>query len=207
VSLLALVSGGLVAALRRSRARTAELVESSEHLRAELEWRGMRDPLTELPNRAWFDERLEQAAGRSRRAGGSIAVLFIDLDGFKRVNDTRGHLAGDRLLAQVGRRLAGSVRAGDSVARYGGDEFTVLCEDVRSADEPVAAARRISAALEKPFRLGGAGTAVHCSIGIAVSAGGEETPVALVGAADAAMYRAKAKRRAYTLAEAHAAAA
>ncbi len=152
------------------------------------------DPLTSLPNRTLFGELLEHALRRAQRTGTAVAVLFMDLDRFKVVNDSLGHDAGDELLAALGQRLANVLRPGDVVARFGGDEFTVLCEDLEpgDADRPsIGVAERLIDALRAPFMIGGEDQFVSASVGIAISTTGRERPEALLRDADAAMYRAK----------------
>jgi diguanylate cyclase (GGDEF)-like protein len=119
----------------------------------QLRHQAFHDSLTGLPNRALFDERLRRALVRLRRSGGFAAVMFVDLDDFKTVNDSLGHDAGDRLLVILADRLRGAMRQGDIVARLGGDEFVVLCDDLRSLDEISARTARIDEALRAPFTL------------------------------------------------------
>jgi diguanylate cyclase (GGDEF)-like protein/PAS domain S-box-containing protein len=152
------------------------------------------DPLTGLPNRALFGELLEHSLRRAQRSGAGVAVLFLDLDRFKVVNDSLGHDAGDELLQALGTRLAGVLRPGDVVARFGGDEFTVLCEDLEPgvADrQAISVAERLIDALREPFHLGTEEQFVSASVGIAISIGGVARPDALLRDSDAAMYRAK----------------
>ena len=152
------------------------------------------DPLTNLPNRTLFGELLEHALRRAQRTGTAVAVLFLDLDRFKVVNDSLGHDSGDELLAALGQRLANVLRPGDVVARFGGDEFTVLCEDLEPgvADrQSIGVAERLIDALRAPFMIAGEDQFVSASVGIAISMTGRERPEALLRDADAAMYRAK----------------
>jgi diguanylate cyclase (GGDEF)-like protein len=149
------------------------------------------DSLTELPNRALFSDRLQHALDRMTRRQESIAVLFLDLDEFKPVNDTLGHDAGDRLLVEVGQRLQSCLRPEDTIARLGGDEFTVLLEDITDARYAIRVAERIAEALKEPFQLDGEEASVTASIGIAVGTGRESTTDDLVRRSDQAMYEAK----------------
>jgi diguanylate cyclase (GGDEF)-like protein/PAS domain S-box-containing protein len=155
----------------------------------------LHDVLTGLPNRSLLIDRLNIALRRTARSGGSVGVLFLDLDGFKVVNDSLGHATGDRLLDAVARRLEGCLRPSDTVARMGGDEFTVLLEDLRDAAEARAVAERVHEALREPFVLDGRPVFTTASVGIAVGAGGA-TPESLLRDADTAMYRAKSQGRA-----------
>lgn len=148
------------------------------------------DPLTGLPNRALFLDRLEHARKRSRSSTAVQAVLFVDLDRFKVVNDSLGHRVGDDVLCTVASRLVGVLREGDTVARFGGDEFTVLLEELHSAEEATHTADRIVHALRVPVRAGQRDIVLSASIGIAVAEPGNE-PSDLLAAADIAMYEAK----------------
>jgi diguanylate cyclase (GGDEF)-like protein len=151
----------------------------------------LHDALTGLPNRTLFLDRLQHALDRAGRTGRQVAVLFVDLDRFKGVNDALGHEAGDSLLQQVAQRLQSCVRSSDTLARLAGDEFTVLLEDVAGVHEAQAVAERIQAALQEPFLVAGQQLAVTASVGVALS--GPETRQAeeLLRRSDAAMYRAK----------------
>ena len=153
------------------------------------------DPLTDLPNRALFMDRLAHALARSEREHTSVAVLFLDLDRFKVVNDSLGHDAGDRLLVAVGQRLVATVRDADTVARFGGDEFTVILEGATIA-EATEVAERILISLEAPFPVDGHVASVSPSIGIALSRGVTIHPGDLLRNADVAMYWAKAAGKA-----------
>ncbi|WP_322010775.1 EAL domain-containing protein [Paraburkholderia sp. J12] len=163
---------------------------------ARIQFLAEHDVLTELPNRALFAKRLGAAIGGARDAGERLAVLFIDLDRFKDINDTLGHHAGDGLLRSISRRLLQSVRADDTVSRLGGDEFTVLLSSVRSvADVAALIDERLLPLMREPHAVGGMTLQVACSIGIAMypeDGGDIET---LMQNADAAMYRAKAGGR------------
>ena len=159
------------------------------------------DVLTGLANRALFDERLKLAAARCRRQGGQIAVLYLDLDNFKQVNDSLGHAAGDALLKDFALRLRQSVRATDTVARFGGDEFVVLLEDVKESANAVSVAEKIIADARQPLSIEGREIVATASIGIAYGSGLDEEN--LVKRADAALYQAKgAGRDRYRFAEA-----
>ncbi|MEA2497632.1 MAG: hypothetical protein QOH26_37 [Actinomycetota bacterium] len=158
--------------------------------------RALHDTLTGLPNRALFRDRLEMALKRIRRRASKVAVLFLDLDGFKLVNDGLGHEAGDQLLTQVAKRLTKVLRPSDSVARFAGDEFTILSEGILNDQDVVDIADRISKALAEPYVLGRDEVSISASIGIAIADGPEDSPDALLRDADAAMYRAKEGGRA-----------
>ena len=155
---------------------------------AHLAW---HDPLTSLANRALFMDRVEHAMEMQHRRSGRLAVLFCDLDGFKRVNDLFGHAAGDEVLVEVGRRIRAAVRQEDTVARLGGDEFAVLLEDVRSEDVELAC-NRILQSLRGGIQLYGEDVAVTTSIGVAMSETGASAD-ALLSQADLAMYHAKSQ--------------
>jgi diguanylate cyclase (GGDEF)-like protein len=137
-------------------------------------------------------DHLERALARRGRSGGTVALLFVDLDDFKRVNDSYGHAAGDQILAQVAGRLVDAVRADDVVGRQSGDEFAVLLGRVRDDDEAIASAERILGELRRPILLGARSIVVGGSIGIALAAGHASTAEELITQADAAMYAAKA---------------
>lgn len=158
----------------------------------QLEHQATHDLLTGLPNRVLLFDRLEQTLARRRRNELSTAVLFLDIDRFKFINDSLGHDAGDRLLIEAAIRVGDAVRASDTVARFGGDEFVVLCEDVEELSDVVALARRIADNMARPFRLNRDEIVVSTSIGIAVAEGtSKDLAVDLIRKADLAMYRAK----------------
>jgi len=146
------------------------------------------DSLTGLPNRALLLDRLEVALGRAERENQPVSVLFLDLDGFKVVNDSLGHVAGDRLLIEVARRLSGCLRRGDTAARIGGDEFAILLGDIGDPDRGPRVAERVIAALGEPFTVLEREVFVSASIGIAY---GQSDAESLLRNADVAMYRAK----------------
>ena len=166
-------------------------VTDRKDLEAKLSRHAFYDALTGLPNRALFMDRLERAAGSSRHTHGLTAVLFLDVDDFKLVNDTLGHAAGDLLLAELGRRLSAVLRPVDTPARFGGDEFTVLLEDLAGPDEALNAAARIAEAAAQPFRIGDREIAVTVSVGIGIGSSQKVRAYELVSQADIAMYRAK----------------
>jgi len=162
-----------------------------------LEHEATHDPLTGLPNRTLLLDRLQMALARGLRHQSTVAVLFCDLDHFKVVNDSLGHSRGDEVLLEVAHRLQHHLRPGDTVSRFGGDEFVILCEDVDGTDDAIAIARRADHSVSRAFHLDGHEVYVGVSIGIAISEGPNESdPEALIRDADAAMYRAKARGRA-----------
>ena len=144
-----------------------------------------------LPNRALLEERLRGALTRAERTHTRCAVLFIDLDDFKNVNDRYGHPAGDELLEQVGRRLERLVRSSDTVARPSGDEFVIVLEDLQNDEAAVDAARKILASFDEPFIVQGASLRINASIGIAVHPPAGRTAAELIRAADHEMYVVK----------------
>ena len=152
------------------------------------------DPLTDLPNRTLFAERLREAIGRARE-GESCALLYLDLDHFKQVNDALGHSAGDALLREASSRLRGCVRACDTVARLGGDEFAILQYASTQPADAEALATRLIAALSQPYDLDGHSVRVRASVGIAVLSGGQEDENTLLRKADYALYQAKSQGR------------
>ncbi len=157
----------------------------------QLRHQALHDPLTGLPNRALLINRLERALARAARRGATVAVLYLDLDHFKLVNDALGHEAGDHLLIEVGRRVSACLRPEDTPVRLRGDEFAVLLEDMTGEDDAEGVAERITSQLRTPFDIGGREVAITSSLGIAVSGPGRTTPEDLIRSADAAMYRAK----------------
>jgi diguanylate cyclase (GGDEF)-like protein/PAS domain S-box-containing protein len=175
---------GAVVVLRDVRDRKA--------LEQRLVHQAFHDPLTGLPNRALFLDRLEHARARSLRDGTTQAVLFLDVDRFKVINDSLGHRIGDQVLQTVASRLVGVLRPSDTVARFGGDEFTVLLESVHDAGEAAQTAERVLRALQLPMVAGGRDVVVTASVGLAVAEPGN-APADLLAAADIAMYQAKSR--------------
>ncbi len=173
----------------------AASVGSRRRVRSSLAHQALHDALTGLPNRVLLADRLDQALARAGRSGGGVAVLFIDLDRFKVVNDSRGHAAGDSLLVTVAQRLRQAIRTQDTVARFGGDEFVVVCEDAAAGWEAGSVAERIGEAFQAPFLVKGQEVFLTASMGVAVG-DGTDSPEGLIRDADAAMYRAKAEGRA-----------
>ena len=169
-------------------------VSHSRRLADELNGDAGRDPLTGLPDRRLFEIRLEQALDRAQRHPRYLfGVFFIDLDCFKSVNDQLGHLIGDRLLRQVAERLADCIRPGDMVARWGGDEFTLLVDDLRHQADALCVAERIGQRMALPFEVDDRKLAITASIGIATSSPTRTEPEEMIRDADRAMYDAKAQ--------------
>jgi len=181
--------GGSIAGTIGVALDITERKQAEEHLRHAV----LHDSLTGLPNRALFLDRLGHALERTRRKGRPFGALVLDLDRFKHVNDGLGHLAGDRLLVAVAQRLRACVRPQDTVARFGGDEFTVLLEDIEGADDAVRVAERIHYDLSPPLEVDGHEVVIGASVGIAISAPGYHRPEEVLRDADTAMYRAKAR--------------
>jgi diguanylate cyclase (GGDEF)-like protein len=179
-----LLRRALIRAIERKRAET------------ELAHQAMHDQLTGLPNRALFLDRLGLALERSRRSAAPLAVLFLDFDNFKEINDTRGHAAGDRVLSTLGGRLSGLMRPMDTVARFGGDEFTFLFEGITSEREVMLIADRICQAASRSINVDGVPLTATVSVGIAMVNDPTVSPDTIIREADAAMYRAKDRGRA-----------
>jgi diguanylate cyclase (GGDEF)-like protein/PAS domain S-box-containing protein len=169
-------------------------VTARKHFEEELAHRALHDPLTDLPNRALLFDRLSHALARLRRQPGGLAVLFVDLDRFKLVNDGMGHGAGDAVLLEASARLSQAARAGDTVARFGGDEFTILCEDTNE-DEARLVAQRVIDAFTRPFVHEDGDFHLSASVGICVTSDPAEKPDALLRDADIALYTAKQRGR------------
>jgi diguanylate cyclase (GGDEF)-like protein/PAS domain S-box-containing protein len=161
-----------------------------------LEHAAIHDPLTGLPNRLLFVDRLEQGLAASTRGGRCVAVVFLDLDRFKFVNDSLGHAAGDRLIVAVADRLRAALRPSDTVARFGGDEFVVLCDDIAGEEPALEIAARMAEAVSRPVVLPEGEVFVTASLGVAVSGSSGDSADSLLRDADTAMYRAKDQGRA-----------
>ena len=174
-----------------SLARAIRHAIERQRLDVELSQLALHDPLTGLPNRALLVDRLEHELARLGRHPGSVAVLFIDLDGFKPLNDSLGHAAGDRVLIEVGHRLLRAVRPSDTVARFGGDEFVVLCADIEDESDIATIAQRVREAISEPFLPEGREARLSASVGIATTSQPDVSPDALIHDADAAMYHVK----------------
>lgn len=161
-------------------------------LNAELRHKAYHDALTGLPNRVLFADRLRQALARARRYGHRVAVFLIDVNGFKQINDTLGHHAGDDVLVEIASRLRARIRESDTVARWGGDEFSAVLSDVRTAEDAARAAERLLAAFRAPMRVAARELGVTITIGISLFPTDGEAPDDLLRRADHAMYRADA---------------
>ncbi|HXD65549.1 MAG TPA: EAL domain-containing protein [Solirubrobacteraceae bacterium] len=172
-------------------ARAVSYAVERKRSESALALQALHDPLTALPNRALFVDRLRGALDRSRRTGGPVVVLFLDVDGFKQINDTLGHSAGDRLLMVLAERFRAMLRPMDTVARFGGDEFTFLFEGLGSEQEAALVAQRITQSAGVPLTLGGQQCTVSISIGVYMVNDPEEEIDDVIRQADTAMYRAK----------------
>ncbi len=170
-------------------------VTATQAMNAKMTYQAQHDALTDLPNRVLLDDRIAQAVARAKRRGVQVAVLFLDLDRFKNVNDSLGHAVGDKLLQSVGRRLLACVRGSDTVSRQGGDEFVILLAECNYADEVASIAAKILAALALPHLIDGYELTATTSIGVGIYPEDGANPEALVKSADTAMYHAKEKGR------------
>ncbi len=166
-------------------------VTQERALRAQLSHQALHDPLTGLANRVLFEDRLSQASARTARRGGWNAVLMLDLDKFKAVNDTLGHHVGDLLLAALANRLEEVTRSSDTLCRMGGDEFLYLAEGLASPAQAEEVAERLLAVVAEPFSLAGTQVEQHASIGVVVWEGANRDCTEILQNADVAMYEAK----------------
>src|SRR6185369_7875056 len=176
-------------------ARLAALAIEQRALNDRLAFQAQHDALTGLPNRLLLEDRLRQAFYTATRQGSGVGLLLIDLDRFKQVNDTLGHHTGDALLCEVARRLGGALRGGDTLARMGGDEFTLVAAGLKHPDDAARVAQRVLELLAAPFSVEGREFFLSASIGIAVHPQDGGDPETLQRNADSAMYRAKALGR------------
>jgi len=182
---------GIVTGIRT----TLQDITARKSLEEQLTHQALHDPLTKLGNRVLFRDRVEHAINRVKRNNAPVAVLFLDLDHFKAVNDSLGHAAGDELLVSVTERLQACLRASDTPARLGGDEFAILLEDLEHIDKAAFIAERIRLVLCAPFTIAGTEVFIGSSIGIAITTSGKETPEELLRNADVAMYLSKSNGR------------
>ena len=167
-------------------------VSERKQIERQLEHRAFHDPLTELPNRLLLYDRIKGALARAQRSGAFVAILFLDLDDFKHINDRHGHTTGDDVLRMLGPRLQAVIRPSDTLARFGGDEFVIVCADIRSESVAAGIVDRIRRALAVPFDVGGTEISVTASVGVTIGEAGDG-PDELLAEADAAMYSAKAQ--------------
>jgi diguanylate cyclase (GGDEF)-like protein/PAS domain S-box-containing protein len=174
---------------------TVQDITETKHYQEQLEHQASHDLLTGLPNRTLFTDRLKQAISQADRNGYFAAVAFIDLDNFKYINDSLGHKAGDELLVEIALRLQGALRGGDTVARYGGDEFVLLLNNHYQVSSVVKVINRVLAEIQRPLMLEGQELCVTCSIGLSLYPSDGGDPQSLVQHADAAMYLAKESGR------------
>jgi diguanylate cyclase (GGDEF)-like protein len=182
----------------RARSQNERLVEELSRTNRQLEEFAYVDPLTGLTNRRWFQEQADNALERCQRHNSYLALLLIDLDNFKKINDELGHTAGDEVLMTVAKRLKGTFRQTDSIAhaqldaaRFGGDEFIILLEDIRSSDDVKKAAQRVLDEVNEPIKIGDHPIKPSCSLGIALYPPDGNTVATLIRRADVALYRAK----------------
>ena len=175
----------------------ATIRDITEHKLTEdkLIWQATHDKLTKLPNRHLLEERLQNALNRSENTNHNVAVLFVDMDSFKLINDTYGHETGDQLLLSLASRLVSAIRPGDTIARFGGDEFVILCDQIHDAETVTNIADNIITALKNPLDVNGSSHYVTVSIGIAFGHGTHTKTDAMLRNADAAMYAAKYRGR------------
>jgi diguanylate cyclase len=190
ITILAITIG--VSALdAHAAAHTARMADSLQFANEQLRNLALNDRLTGLPNRTLLEDRMAQALARAQRSKESFALMFVDLDNFKPVNDTHGHRIGDDLLKAVAKRLTGSVRKSDTVARTGGDEFVIVLHELQGTPDAAMVGRKILDELTRPFFIEGRELAISCSIGISVYPENGKTVAMLLANADTAMYHAK----------------
>jgi diguanylate cyclase (GGDEF)-like protein len=181
---MALLAWLMVTGRARALQLAAEMTEELRHM-------AQHDQLTGLPNRALFSDRIHRELTHAKRYAGRFAVIFLDLDKFKPINDDFGHAVGDLMLQHVARRLQDSVRASDTVGRMGGDEFVVLMPELTESDAALGLAEKIRHAVGQPFIFDGHELTITCSLGVAIYPDDGTDEAALIKSADEAMYRAK----------------
>ncbi len=181
--------------LSQQNARLQVEIAERHHAEARVRHTAMHDPLTGIPNRLMFMERLDRAISRASRKHGSFALAYLDIDGFKPVNDTYGHQVGDQLLVDISKRLTDRLRGADTVARLGGDEFGLILDEMGDAQVALRVAQSLVASLQAPFVLrgddGDINVEISASVGLAMYPDHADKPDALIHAADEAMYRIK----------------
>jgi diguanylate cyclase (GGDEF)-like protein/PAS domain S-box-containing protein len=180
----------------REKQFAVTFTDITERKKAEelLKYNALHDSLTALPNRRLFEDRLDQAVKTARRLGGQTALLYLDLDGFKLVNDLYGHDAGDIVLREAAARIRSCIRTSDTAARIGGDEFVVILQDVAGRDDARMVSRKIVDAIQQPFPVSAQGCRVRVSIGISLFPDDGNDPKILMKLADQAMYEVKKQR-------------
>ena len=187
-----MVLGGLLLAYQRTlEHRTRQLERERLDALARVEHQAYHDPLTGLPNRRLLEDRISQAIAQADRRGERVAILFLDLNDFKSVNDTSGHAVGDDVLRQIGRRLAARVRSSDTLARVGGDEFVIMATGLQARSAAARIATEVRESLEVPFVSGGTAHEITTSIGVSLYPEDGADLEALLYHADSAMYLAK----------------
>lgn len=193
ILLLMIAVGGsiVVFILKRESTQRGRLISQMEELQAQLENQASHDILTKLPNRLLFEDRLQQIIAASKRQNQKFAVMFMDLDGFKIINDTYGHETGDRILLETAARISSSMRESDTAARMGGDEFLAIISDIPDKNHPAIIARRILKMISEPIEIDGNFHAVSISIGISIYPEDSTDAAKLTALADKAMYAIK----------------
>lgn len=196
---LSLVNQGLVNEVKERRLLEQELAAVNE-LQKETLHASLHDALTGLPNRVLFNDRLEHGIEQAKRHGWTLAVMFLDLDKFKTINDSYGHEAGDAVLLTIAKRLTETTRTDDTISRHGGDEFLYLLMEISEEKDAAIVAGKIIRAVQVPCVVGGGELNVNTSIGISIFPNDGTTAEALIASADAAMYRAKQSQSGYAFA-------
>ena len=168
-------------------------ITERKRLEDKINYMATHDTLTDIPNRVLLMDRLDLALARARRDKTKVAVLFLDLDNFKPVNDAMGHMIGDQILKQMANRMISCLRKTDSVARFGGDEFAIVMTDVKNTNDATNMAQNLNKVLSKPISLGSKETSLGASIGISLYPDHAQASEALLSLADEAMYVAKKK--------------